>query len=170
MIVLLYLLAIVTANLLVVTFGPAVTIVNAFLFIGFDLAARDKLHDRWRGDRLVLKMGLLIGAGSLISYTINSGAGRIGLASMLAFGAAAMVDSLMYHFLRNKKYLVRSNGSNVPSALVDSLVFPTVAFGAFLPAIVLGQFLAKVFGGFMWSLIINRFRTEDKHDGKFYKD
>lgn len=40
------------------------------------------------------------------------------------------------------------------AALVDSLVFPTVAFGAFLPVIVIGQFAAKVAGGALWSVII----------------
>ena len=40
----LYLVAIIAANLLVAKFGPAISIVNAFLFIGLDLTARDKLH------------------------------------------------------------------------------------------------------------------------------
>jgi fructose-specific phosphotransferase system IIC component len=34
------------------------------------------------------------------------------------------------------------------------LVFPTVAFGALLPGIVAGQFVAKVFGGFLWAVIL----------------
>ena len=156
MIVILYLAAIVAANLLVVAFGPAVTVVNAFLFIGFDLAARDKLHDRWSGDKLLLKMGGLIMAGSLISYAINANAGRIGVASLIAFALAASVDAGAYHLLRRESYLTRSNGSNIPAALVDSLVFPTIAFGAWLPVVVAGQFAAKVVGGFFWSLIINK--------------
>ena len=39
---------------------------------------------------------------------------------------------------------------------VDSILFPTIAFGSFLPLIVLGQFAAKVGGGFVWSLLLNR--------------
>ncbi len=57
----------------------------------------------------------------------------------------------------------RINGSNIPSALVDSLVFPTLAFGSFLWPIVLGQFLAKVLGGFAWSMV---FRWFDQHSSK----
>jgi len=39
--------------------------------------------------------------------------------------------------------------------LVDSLLFPTLAFGAVMPAIIAGQFFAKVAGGFFWSLILH---------------
>lgn len=56
--IMLYLVAIVLANLSVAQFGPSVTILNAFLFIGLDLTARDKLHEVWRGNRLVLKNGI----------------------------------------------------------------------------------------------------------------
>jgi hypothetical protein len=56
----LYLAAIVAANLSVAYFGPASTIVNAFLFIGLDLTARDRLHDAWHGRGLAWKMTLLI--------------------------------------------------------------------------------------------------------------
>lgn len=155
----LYLVAIVAANLLVAWFGPAVTILNAFLFIGLDLTARDRLHDRWRGEGLVWKMGLLIASGGLISYLLNRDAGRIALASTVAFCAAALTDSLVYQLLRRRGYMLRVNGSNIPAAAVDSVVFPTLAFGGFLPWVTLGQFAAKVLGGFVWSLILGRRRA-----------
>ena len=47
-----YLTAIVMANLLTVKFGPKISILNAFLFIGLDLTSRDKLHELWHGDKL----------------------------------------------------------------------------------------------------------------------
>jgi uncharacterized PurR-regulated membrane protein YhhQ (DUF165 family) len=149
-----YLLAIVLANLTVVWFGPGVTIVNAFLFIGLDLTARDKLHDIWHGRHLWPKMAALIATGSALSWLLNRGAGQIAIASMAAFGAAAIVDAVVYHALKGESRIVRINGSNVPSALVDSLIFPTLAFGGFLPLIVLGRFVAKVGGGFVWSRIL----------------
>ena len=46
----LYLAAIVAANLLVATYGPAVAVLNAFWLIGLDLSLRDRLHDRWAKD------------------------------------------------------------------------------------------------------------------------
>lgn len=157
----LYLIAIVAANLSVAYFGPSATIINAFLFIGLDLTTRDKLHDAWGGRNLWPKMFALIAAGSLISYLLNRTAGMIAIASTVAFLAAGLTDAFMYQVLRERRYLVRVNGSNVPAALVDSIVFPTIAFGALLPWIVLGQFAAKVLGGFVWSLLLNQVRPSE---------
>lgn len=154
----LYLAAIVAANLTVAIWGSSVTIINAFLFIGLDLTARDRLHDAWQGKRLAWKMGLLIAAGGTLSWLLNHDAGPIALASTVAFATAAIVDASVYHLFRRRPFLVRANLSNGPAAAVDSLVFPTLAFGGFLPWITLGQFAAKVAGGFVWSLIINAWR------------
>ena len=153
-----YLTAAILANLSVAYFGPASTIFNAFVFIGLDLTARDKLHEAWHGKNLWLKMFALIAAGSLISYLLNRNAGMIAVASLAAFGVAGLVDAIVYQFLYNKAWMVKVNGSNIFSALADSLVFPTIAFGGFLPLIVLGQFTAKVTGGFIWSWIIGKFK------------
>jgi hypothetical protein len=152
--VLLYLLAIVLANLSVAAFGPGSAVINAFLFIGLDLTARDRLHDAWKGNRLLARMAALIAAGSILSWLLNRDAGQIALASFIAFASAASVDTLVYHLLGHYPRWLRINGSNIPSAAVDSLIFPTLAFGAFLWPIVLGQFAAKTLGGFVWSLVL----------------
>lgn len=154
--VLVYLVAAILANLSVAAFGPGATIVNAFVFIGLDLTSRDSLHEAWKGKYLWPKMLTLIAAGSLISWLLNRNSGPIALASFLAFLASGVVDAVVYQFLHDKKWLLKVNGSNVFSALADSLIFPTVAFGSLLPWIVLGQFAAKVGGGFLWSLILVR--------------
>lgn len=161
--VILYLVAIVLANLTVAAFGPNMVIVNAFLFIGLDLTARDRLHDTWKGNRLVLKMTALIAAGSILSWALNRDAAQIAIASFVAFALASIVDAVVYHLLGSYPRWLRINGSNIPSALVDSIVFPTLAFGAFLWPIVLGQFLAKVLGGFAWSMV---FRWFDQRNSK----
>lgn len=150
--VILYLSAIVLANLSVAHFGPSVSILNAFLFIGLDLTARDKLHDTWHGENLWPKMIGLIVAGSVLSWLLNRNAGPIALASFAAFGSAAIVDAMVYHRLVTYPRWLRINGSNVPSAAVDSFVFPALAFGfPLLWLIMLGQFAAKVLGGLVWS-------------------
>lgn len=166
-----YLGAIVAANLLVAAFGPSVVVVNAFLFIGLDLTCRDKLHDAWAGRDLWVKMGALIGAGGLISYWLNAAAGQIALASCVAFALASLADAIVYALMSGYEkvkvdpgiwvsrhrfsWLERANASNLAGAAIDSLVFPTLAFGSILPAIVLGQFVSKVAGGFVWSLVLD---------------
>lgn len=149
-----YLAAIVAANLSVAAFGPAVTIVNAFVFIALDLTSRDRLHEAWHGRGLAWKMAALIGAGSALSYALNAAAGPIALASLVAFGVSAALDTAMYQLLGRRSYLVKVNGSNLVSAAADSILFPTLAFHAFLPWVVLGQFVAKVLGGAIWAYVL----------------
>ena len=129
-------------------------IVNAFLLIGLDLSTRDVLHEAWHHRGLVWKMGVLIATGGAITWALNHDAGRIAVASTLAFSLAAATDAVIYSVLFKRRRLVKMNGSNIASAAVDSLVFPTVAFGVLMPWIVLGQFAAKVAGGFLWSLVL----------------
>lgn len=132
------------------------SIITAFLCIGLDLTARDHLHEAWHRRGLVWKMGALIGVGSLLSYLINRNTGQIAVASFIAFALAAIADTLAYSALFKRVRLVKINGSNMVGALVDSITFPTLAFGVFMPWIILGQFVAKVGGGFIWSLILTR--------------
>lgn len=149
-----YLTAIIVANLSVATFGPSISIVNAFLFIALDLTSRDRLHELWQGRWLWLKMAMLIAAGSVLSWLLNASAGPIALASFVAFSAAGIADTLIYAVLHDRTYLVKINGSNVVSAAIDSLVFPALAFGfPLLWPIVIGQFIAKTIGGYLWSLV-----------------
>lgn len=164
-----YLVAIVAANLLTAWLGPTMAVVNALLFISLDLTARDYLHDAWHGRGLWRKMAALIAVGSALSFalslllaplfgqSITSMTLRIGLASFVAFALAGAADALSYHALGSKARLLRVNGSNLASAVVDSIVFPALAFGfPLLFGVMAGQFVAKVGGGFVWSLILGR--------------
>src|ERR1051326_582878 len=151
MLIVLYLVAIVLANLSVTQFGPGVAVLNAFLFIGLDLTTRDRLHEKWQGHNLWPRMLTLIAAGSFLSYALNQNAGPIALASLVAFLLSGLADAGVYSLLHNRPYWQKVNGSNVVSALVDSLVFPVLAFGwPPLWGVILGQFAAKVVGGWVW--------------------
>ena len=154
-----FVLALVVANLLVAWLGPWFSIVNAFVLIGLDLSIRDKLHESWKNDKLAIKMGALILVSSLVSYLLNPATGMIAVASLLAFALSMAADTITYHFLHNRSWFVKSNGSNVAGAAVDSLVFPTIAFGGLMMDIVLMQFLAKVLGGLVWTYFIKRIRN-----------
>ena len=151
-----YCAAMVTANLSVANFGPWVSPINAFVLIGLDLSLRDRLHERWHGPRLWHRMAGLIAVAGLLSYAANPAAGWIALASFVAFVVSGALDAVTYHWLRREPYLVKSNGSNIVGAAFDSLLFSTIAFGSFMPAIIALQFVAKVSGGFLWSLIFAR--------------
>ena len=153
---LIYIAVLVAANLLVAWLGPWFSPINAFFLIGLDLSLRDKLHDAWQGRQLALKMGGLVVAAGLVSYLLNPATGKIAMASIIAFVCAMTVDAVTYQLLRKRSWIQRTNGSNMAGAATDSLLFPTIAFGGLLPHIVAMQFLAKVAGGAVWSLVLNR--------------
>lgn len=149
--VLIYATAMTVANLTVAAFGPAVSPINSFILIGLDLALRDWLHVRLKA----WQMGALIACTGLLTYALNPAAGMIAIASACAFSAAALVDWATFARLRGS-WLMRANGSNLAGAAVDSIIFPTLAFGALLPHIVALQFVAKVAGGAAWAWALSR--------------
>ena len=155
-----YLAAIIAANLTVAWFGPAVVIVNAFTLIALDLTARDRLHEAWHGAHLRRNMALLIASGSILSAALDYAALPIALASFCAFALSEAADTLVYGRLARRAWLVKVNGSNAVSALVDSAVFLSLlaAFGglpwALIPALVAGQWAAKLAGGAIWAYIL----------------
>jgi len=153
--VVVYLSALVLANLSVAYFGPWISPINAFFLIGLDLSLRDRLHEEWK-DRLWARMLALIAGAGAISFVLNPAAINIAVASVVAFVAAGVVDAFVYQKLVAKKWMIKSNASNTAGAAVDSLVFPTLAFGSLMPAIVLLQFAAKVVGGALWSLVLKK--------------
>ena len=146
-----YAAAIILANYLVFLFGPSVTPINAFVFIGLDLALRNWLNlqmEKWQ-------MGAMIFGTGLISYFLNDTMQMIAIASAVSFTLASLVDWAVFTKVQGE-WIKRANVSNTAGALVDSIAFPTIAFGVLMPEIVLLQFLAKVFGGFVWTLLLTK--------------
>ena len=150
-----YIAAVVAANITVALFGPAVTPINAFIFIGLDLSLRNLLGIKWPP----LKMLALIGFAGLLSYLLNPASGVIAFASMCAFVGAAIADWLTFRAISGA-WLRRCLGGVIVGASVDSLLFPTIAFGAVLPSIVAAQFVAKVLGGALWAGLIVRLQKD----------
>lgn len=153
-----YIAALVAANLLVAAFGVWFSPISAFVLIGLDLSLRDKLHDLWDGENLPMKMGGLIVTASILSYAINPATGMIAFASLAAFSLSMVADAVAYQYLKGKDWMIRVNGSNMAGALVDSVVFPTIAFGGLMLEIVALQFIAKVGGGYIWSKVLVKFK------------
>lgn len=203
MLVGMYLGAIVIANLVVAKWGLnevadlggfvgqlQVLFFTSLLLIGLDLTTRDFLHEMWK-DNLWENMLKLIVAGSLLSLVVNfflkfvgwdaapwDVAKAIALASTLAFFCAGVSDTLIYQLLGDHERFYRINGSNVVSGFVDSLVFPTLAWGIFLPLFagfdmnvasaidwhITGQMTAaKIIGGFFWAIGIVRWSDNAGH-------
>jgi uncharacterized PurR-regulated membrane protein YhhQ (DUF165 family) len=146
-----YAVAMVAANLLVATFGPAISPINAFILIGLDLTLRDWLHVRLKTWQMG---GLILGTGAL-TYLLNPAAGMIAVASAVSFLVAALVDWAIF-VKTTGSWIKRANVSNTAGAAVDSLLFPTIAFGALMPEIVALQFVAKVSGGAVWSYVLEK--------------
>lgn len=152
MIAAVYVGALCGANLLIYWIGPWWSVVNSFVLIGLDFVLRDHLHERL-GIYRVTVLAVLAG---LISYAINPAGGSIAIASSVSFILAALADGATYQTLIGKRWVVKSNASNAVGAAADSLIFPAIAFGALMPNIVIGQFIAKVSGGAVWSIILSR--------------
>lgn len=152
--ILVYAAAMTLANLSIAQWGPWVSPINAFILIGLDLALRDWLHMHLR----LWQMGTLIASTGLLTYLLNPAAGQIAIASAVAFTAAAVVDWSVFVRLPGS-WLRKANGSNIAGAAVDSLIFPTLAFGVLLPHIVALQFVSKVAGGAMWAYLIQNLAT-----------
>jgi uncharacterized PurR-regulated membrane protein YhhQ (DUF165 family) len=154
--ILIYAAAMTVANLTIAHFGPWVSPINAFVLIGLDLALRDWLHMRLK----LWQMGALIASTGVLTYVLNPAAGQIAVASAVAFTAAAVVDWSVFIRLPGS-WLRRANGSNIAGAAVDSLIFPTLAFGVLMPHIVALQFVAKVAGGALWAWALNQKGTAE---------
>jgi queuosine precursor transporter len=148
-----YLAAIVVANLITARYGPAASIYNAFALIGLDLITRDRLADFWGTTRWA-KMALLIAAGSALSYLIAQDARSVAEASAISFACAETGEGLVYHLLRHRQWVERANTSAWLGAAIDSLVFPTLAFGGLVWSTSVGQFTAKTAGALLWSALI----------------
>lgn len=159
-----YLSAIILANLILAYTGSVIAMyVNGALFIGLNITAKDFLQQYWQGKRLVINMALLILSGSVLSVMMvfllpqvtELNIYRIAIASFLAFAVNEVGDTWRYQQLIDRPFLIRVNQSNIVSAGLDSILFPLLAFGwPLLWWIVAGQFLAKVGGGFVWSMIL----------------
>jgi len=151
--VVVWLAAIVLANLTLTHFGPSWIVINAFLLIGLDFVTRDRLADFW-GTSRYLKMGLLIAVGGGLSYWLNRNAAQIALASAVSFAAAEAVEAGAYHLLRRQPWEDRAPKSALVAAIVDSLVFPTLAFHAFSFTTSFTQFCAKLAGATVWTWVV----------------
>jgi len=146
-----YAIAMTLANLSIVIFGVWVSPINAFLFIGLDLALRDWLQMQIK----VWQMAVLIAVSGALTYALNQNAGMIAVASAASFMLAALADWAVFSKITGS-WFKRANVSNFAGAAVDSVAFPTIAFGVLMPEIIAMQFVAKISGGLIWTYLLNK--------------
>jgi len=151
-----YMIAIAIANVLVTTYGHNALPFTAFVIIPFDMTARNVLHEVWRGNYLILKMGSLIVCGSVVSYLLGGASASVAVASCCSFFLAGIADSIVYQVLFDTKPMTKMNTSNGVAAIVDSIAFPLIAFGSLSLPIMVAQATMKFVGGFLWSIWAKR--------------
>lgn len=149
-----YLAALVFANFIVVWFGKTGLIFTALFLIPFDFVIRCIFHETWKGMELILKLGTLTLAASIITYLINGNTLNIAAGSSFGFMAAQVVAGLFYQWAINKPYWMKVNGSDFVGILTDSIVFQIVAFSAIDSTITLSQTVLKLIGGVFWYWLI----------------
>lgn len=151
--IIVYAIAMTLANLSIATFGVWVSPINAFLFIGLDLALRDWLQMQIKARQ----MAVLIAVSGGLTYALNQNADMIAVASAASFTLAALADWAVFSKVTGS-WFKRANTSNVAGAAVDSMAFPTIAFGVLMPEIIALQFAAKVTGGYAWSVLFRKLK------------
>lgn len=133
---------IVAANWLTSTYGliPAGfgLLVTAGTFAaGLALALRDVVHESG-GVPWVLGT---IAAGCTVSYLL--GDGRIAIASAAAFLVAELIDLAVYAPLRRRRWRTAVAASGATGAIVDTLLFLSIAGFPVTTATIAGQLLVK---------------------------
>lgn len=148
-----YLLSILIANLFVIWFGivhfAGLTFPAGVVFVGLTFSFRDFVQREW-GDRACWLWMIL---ASILTTALSP---KVALASFTAFLISEGVDWAAFKYLKYsfRKRIVISNLLSCP---LDSIIFVTIAFGWFWPAI-WGQALIKYLSG----LLVLPFISKDK--------
>lgn len=153
-----YLLAIVVANLSVAHFGQIALVFTGLVLIPFDFVTRDLLHDRWKFRDLYKRIGLLILSGAIITTILNADAINVAFASVVAFSAGTLCNTFLYSKMYHLDRVLRMTRSNAVTSVIDSTVFPLLAFGFIDIRITIAQILFKTAGAYAWALVVRRLR------------
>lgn len=149
-----FLAAIAIANIAVHRYGQVALVFTAAILMPMDFLARDILHHRWeQSGSVVMPMSLLIAIGALLTIALNPTALYVAIASALAFTVSAAGNTAVYAATKGRNRFVRMNASNGVAAVVDSVVFPLMAFGSLDPGLSIAQAVIKSAGGLAMSLI-----------------
>ena len=147
---LLYILAFVISNFLVLKFGANGLLFSSLFFITFDFVMRCLFHESYKGIKLILRLFLLVLIAAIITYVINYDTKLIAIASVIGFTSAQIAAGTLYQLLIKKSYLIKVNGSDFIGIIIDSFLFQLIAFSFIDYRITIGQIILKIIGGLFW--------------------
>lgn len=131
---------VVAANWAIRAFGPVpvgfgLLAPAGVYFAGLAFTLRDLLHEA--SGRIAVLIAIAIGA----IVSAGMGAGRIAVASGIAFTVSELADFGVYTPLRERNWPLAVAASNVVGLAIDSTLFLYVAFGSleFLPGQIVGK-------------------------------
>jgi uncharacterized PurR-regulated membrane protein YhhQ (DUF165 family) len=140
----LYLSSILLGNFFVMWFGivkfAGLTFPAGVIFVGLTFSFRDFVQRQWGDYACWIWMGL----ATVITFFLNR---QIAIASVTAFFVSELVDWACFKYLKFS-FRKRIYISNLFSCPLDSIIFVTLAFGWFWPAI-WGQALIKYLSGLL---------------------
>lgn len=154
----LYVLCVVLANVLaarwIIPIGFGLMVPAGVFMIAPIFTLRDYIHKKYGYKTSVV----LIFAASIISYLLSIVMGStllsmITIASVISFLISELIDTFIYHKLDKDAWLSKVMKSNLVSALIDSVLFISIAFGFILP-LILGQYIVKVVVSYITGLVI----------------
>ena len=116
--------------------GFGMTAPSGVLMVGAALVLRDQVQEHL-GTKWSLG-GILVGA--ILSYLLADP--FIAIASILAFGVSELVDFAAYTYVRKYGRALAVAASGSVGAILDSMVFLTIAFGSL--AYIEGQIVGKL--------------------------
>lgn len=172
LIIALFLIAFVSANLIVKHFGVYGLWVSSFLLIPFDFICRCIIHEKLSGFKLLATLFILTMLAATITILINPNSVQIALASIAGFTVAQVTAGVMYQvsLAEKKSYFIKVNVSDLVAIIFDSIVFQWVAFSVINPGVTLGQIGIKFAGGLLWYWIFFKvIKIQNKINPPLYK-
>lgn len=161
-----YLIALVSANLIVKHFGAPGLWFSSALLIPFDFICRAIFHESWKGKKLVANLLLLTVVSGIVTFIINHEALNIALASFAGIVAVQIFAGIFYQMFMQKSYFFKVNLSDLIAIIVDSIAFQLVAFGTVNFEVTGGQMLIKAVGGLFWFYVIFKILKFDPNEKK----
>lgn len=151
-----YILAILLANIFatqIINFG-GITFSIGTLFFGLVFTLRDYLHIQLGRHKTYYVIFLAVGINALFSL-VGTFSLRVLLASALAMLISEVIDTEIFHKLKEKSFVLRVITSNSVSIITDTVLFLIIAFyGVFPNELLLSLLIGNIVIKYITSLVL----------------